>query len=96
MKRKIIGISLGAALITTVFYSSTSASAAEVHSKSMKVINNQEEEVRPQAVGKWVLAGGKFIAKQLTSAWAADQWSTASTKKEYNLDKDELEVLFDH
>ncbi|QUF65278.1 hypothetical protein [Bacillus atrophaeus] len=95
MKQKILGMALGAALIVTAFYSSTSASAT-ASSDSKKVVNDQKEEVRPQAVGKWIFAGGKFVAKQFTSAWAADQWSTASTKKEYDLNKDELEVLFDH
>ncbi|MEG7380732.1 hypothetical protein V5785_15655 [Bacillus subtilis] len=94
MKQKILGAALGAALVVTTFYSSTSASAT-ANSINKKVINEQKEEVRPQAVGKWVLAGGKFIAKQFTSAWAADQWGTANSKKEYDLNKNELEVLFD-
>ncbi|QIW81947.1 hypothetical protein [Bacillus tequilensis] len=94
MKQKFLGATLGAVLVATVFYSSTSASAAASFNNK-KVVNDQKEEVRPQAVGKWVLAGGKFVAKQFTSAWAADQWGTASSKKEYVLNKDELEVLFD-
>jgi hypothetical protein len=50
-------------------YSSTSASAA-ASSNNKKVVNDQKVEVRPQAVGKWMLAGGKFVAKQFTSEWA--------------------------
>lgn len=95
MKKKIMVVLLGTALTTTAFYSSTSASADEINLKGTKVVNERSEGVNPEAIGKWALAGGKFVAKQLTSAWAADQWSTANTKKIYEIDENELEILFD-
>lgn len=95
-KRKIIGVVLGVTLFTSYgFQHSATANINKASSDYIEVSGSQANEAEPHFLKKAAVFGGKFVLKQLTSAWAADQWSQTSVKKEYELNREALETLFD-
>ncbi|MFI8577814.1 hypothetical protein ACIGEL_19165 [Rossellomorea aquimaris] len=95
-KRKIIGVVLGVTLFTSYgFQHSATANINNASSDRIEVSGSQNSEAEPHFLKKAAVFGGKFVLKQLTSAWAADQWSQTSVKKEYELNREALETLFD-
>lgn len=95
-KRTISAVILGVTLMTSYgFQHSASAALKDPSSNQLDVSGHQMSLDDPHFVKKAAVVGGKFLLKQLTSAWAADQWGQTSVQKEYEIDTQSLEALFD-